>query len=148
MLQLDLIHEFLDKKVIAVVGVSRNGDLPANHIYQKFKQLGYETYQVNPNSEEIDGDKCYPDLGGLPSKAEAVLLGGRPEVSSTTIDECGELDIPIVWMHKGFGQGSYSEEAVEKCNKAGIKAIVNGCPLMFLGKVDPFHKVLRWFKKF
>lgn len=147
MLQEELIHKFLDCKTLAVIGVSRKGDIPANHIYKKFKESGYGVFPVNPNAEIIEGDTCYSNLSTLPEKPEAVMLAGRPETSEACIKECIELNVPIIWMHKGIGQGSYSPAAEALARENHIEVISNGCPMMFVGKVDPFHKVLRWFKR-
>ena len=148
MLQLDLIKDFLAQKTIAIVGVSRKADIPANHIFDKFRSAGYHAYPVNPNAEEIDGEKCYPDLAHLPEKPDAVLLGSTPDVSFHIASEVIELQIPRVWMHKGIGKGSYSYEAAGKLIDHGVNVIKNGCPMMFIKNVDPFHRVLRWFKGF
>ena len=148
MLQIDLIHEFLSRKSVAVVGVSRMGDIPANMIFKRFLEAGYEAYPINPNTKEINGKVCYPNLQSLPTVPEAVFLAGTPAVSESTVDDCVELKVPIVWMHKGIGQGSFSEVARQKCEANGIQAIYNGCPMMFIKPVDPFHGILKWFKKF
>ncbi|MGQ9744340.1 MAG: CoA-binding protein [Candidatus Bathycorpusculaceae bacterium] len=61
----EMIKAFLDEKVFAVVGASD----PRKYGYQVYKDLknaGYEVYPVNPNAEEILGDKCYPSLENLP----------------------------------------------------------------------------------
>ena len=146
MLQTELIQDFLSREVIAVVGLSRKGDLPANFIFKKFVDAGYETYPVNPNAEEIDGVQCYPNVKAVPKTPDAVFLGGTPKVSENTIEDCVEAKVPIVWMHRGIGKGSFSEKAAELCENNGIKAVTNGCPMMFIQSVDPFHKLLRWFK--
>lgn len=147
MLQQDLINQFLSNQYIAVVGVSRKGDIPANYIFKKFKSAGYQTYPVNPNAETVEGEKCYPDLMSLPDQVESVFLAGPPEASAHAIDDCAKVGASIVWMHQGIGNGSYSSEANDKCKAHGIHAITNGCPMMFIKPVDPFHRVLRWVKK-
>jgi predicted CoA-binding protein len=146
MLQTELIHKFLHGHVIAVIGVSRKKDIPANAIFQKFKQAGYEVYPINPYTEDIDGIKCYPDINSLPSKPDSVLLAGKPQVSESTVEECISLDIKYIWMHRGIGQGSYSKKADTKCRENGIEPITNGCPMMFVKPVDPFHRIFKWFK--
>ena len=148
MLQLDEIHKFLDKKHIALVGVSRRGDIPSNDIYKKFKSAGYTMYPINPNMETFLGDTCYPNLQAIPTKPEAVFLASSPQVSESVVEECARIGIDKVWMHRGIGKGSYSEKATQFCNDHGIAAITNGCPFMFIEPVDGFHKTLRWFKKF
>lgn len=147
MLQVELIQDFLSKEHIAVVGVSRKNDIPANYIFDKLKDNGYSVYPINPNTRSIKGEICYDSLHALPMAPEAVLLAGTPEVSAQTIDQCVELKIPIVWMHRGIGAGSYSKIAEEKCKRNGIEVITNGCPMMFIGKVDWFHLFLKWLKK-
>ncbi len=146
MLQIDLIRQFLAKKVIAVVGVSRKGDIPANYIFKRFKDSGYQAFPINPNAEEIGGEKVFASLKDLPKKPEAVLLAGTPEVSEKTVTDCVEANVPIVWMHRGIGNGSYSESATNELLKNDIHVITNGCPMMFIPKVDIFHRIFRWFK--
>lgn len=146
MLQTTLINQFLDSKVIAVVGVSRSKDIPANGIFNKFKSAGYEVYPINPNAENIEGEKCYPDLGALPSKPDAVLLASTPEVSEIVVGQCLDQGINKVWMHRGIGNGSYSTKAESFCRENEIDVITNGCPMMFIKPIDPFHRIFRWFK--
>ncbi len=148
MLQLDLINRFMDSRRIAVVGVSRKKDLPANYILKKLKASGYEAVAINPNADEIDGDRCYPSIKELQERPEAVMLAGTPATSENVIEECAEAGISLVWMHRGMGPGSYSRRAEIKCLEQGIDAITNGCPMMFIKPVDPFHRLLRWFKRF
>ena len=38
----ETVSDFLAQKRIAVAGVSRNGDAPANLIYRKFREAGYQ----------------------------------------------------------------------------------------------------------
>ena len=146
MLQKELIDKFLDSKVIAVIGFSRKKDIPANYIYEKFEKAGYHVYAINPNTSEIDGVKCYPDIKSAPNLPEAVLLASTPEVSEIVVDQCIEQGIKKIWMHRGFGNGSYSKNAEVKCTDNGFEAITNGCPMMFVKPVDTFHRIFRWFK--
>jgi uncharacterized protein len=146
MLQKDLIKKFLESKSVAIIGVSRKKDIPANAIFDKFKKAGYNVYPVNPNASEIDGITCYENIKALPEKPEAVLLAGPPSVSEAVVKECIDIGVKNIWMHRGMGKGSYSKKAESDCNENGIQAITNGCPMMFISPVDPFHKVFRWFK--
>jgi predicted CoA-binding protein len=147
MLQVGLIHQFLAEKTIAVVGVSRDGDLPANHIYKKLRENNYRVYPVNPNAETVEGDKCYRSIGSLPSKPDAVMLASTPRVSEEVVTECITSGIKNIWMHRGIGEGSYSSVAEKYCRDHNVEPITNGCPMMFVGKVDWFHKFFRWIKK-
>lgn len=137
--------EFLTHKRVAVTGVSRNaGSHGSNVVYQRLKDRGYDVFAVNPNAEQIDGEPCFPDLHSIPGGVEAVVIGTRPERARATIEECEDLGIRDVWMHRSFGGGSVSEEAAEYGRSHGMTVIDGGCPLMFEPTSDTGHKVMRW----
>src|SRR5512138_2258111 len=104
--------EFLTKKRIAVTGVSRTpGGHGSNVVYKRLRDRGYDVFAVNPNAEEVEGDRAYHDLRSIPGGVEAVVIGTRPELAEETVRECAELGIRYVWMHRGPGPGSVSEAA-------------------------------------
>jgi len=137
--------QFLAHKRIAVTGVSRS---PQNHgsnvVYQRLKERGYEVFPVNPNTDEVEGDKSFPSLRSIPDSVEAVVIGTRPERALDTMRECEELGIKQVWMHRAFGTGSVSKEAAEFGRQHGLTVIDGGCPLMFEPVSDPGHKMMKW----
>ena len=137
--------QFLAHKRIAVTGVSRS---PQNHgsnvVYQRLKERGYEVFPVNPNTDEVGGDKSFPSLRSIPGSVEAVVIGTRPERALDTMRECEELGIKQVWMHRAFGAGSVSQEAAEFGRQHGLTVIDGGCPLMFDPVSDPGHKMMKW----
>ena len=140
----DVAAEFLSHRRVAVTGVSRH---PANHgsnvVYQRLKERGYDVVPVNPNAEVIEGDRCYPDLHAIPGGVEAVVIGTKPERALATVQECDDLGIKDVWMHRSFGGGSVSSEATAYGREHGMTVIDGGCPLMFEPTSDPGHKVIR-----
>jgi hypothetical protein len=138
-------EEFLSHKRIAVAGVSRNGDTAANIIYKKLRDTGYEVFPVNPNADEVEGDKCYPDLASVPGGVEGVVIATHPEVTESVVKDCADLGIKRVWMHRSFGNGSVDEKAVRLCHNLGISVIPGSCPMMFCEPVDTGHKCIRWF---
>ena len=63
----ELIKEFLRKKnIYAVIGVSRDSKKYGHRVYKDLKMSGYRVYPINPNTDEILGDKCYHSLKELP----------------------------------------------------------------------------------
>src|ERR671934_860585 len=99
--------EFLANRRIAVTGVSRK---PENHggnvVYKRLRERGYEVFAVNPNADQVEGDRAYHDLRSIPGGVDAVVIGTRPETAEETMRECAELGIELVWMHRGPGAGS------------------------------------------
>lgn len=144
----DAVDDFLSQSCVAVAGVSRAGDIPANHIYRKLRDSGYQVFAVNPNAEEVEGDPCYPSLADVPEKIDGVVVATPPSAAGSVVRECRDLGIQRVWMHRSFGQGSVSDEAVEICQEAGIALIPGSCPMMHLEPVDLAHKCFRWFLGF
>ena len=140
----DAASEFLAHKRVAVTGVSRdpNGH-GSNVVYKRLGERGYDVFAVNPNADEVEGDRAYHDLGAIPGGVEAVVIGTRPEIAEETMRECAELGIKHVWMHRGPGAGSVSKAAATYGREQGIAVIDGGCPCMFGPTADFGHKTMR-----
>ncbi|PWU59520.1 CoA-binding protein [Micromonospora globispora] len=137
--------DFLASKRIAVTGVSRNPEgHGSNAVYQRLRARGYQVFAINPNADEVEGDRCYHDLRSVPRGVDAVLIGTRPETAEATMRECASLGIRYVWMHRAVGAGSVSDAATEYGRQHGIRVIDGGCPLMFDPAADVGHKAMRF----
>jgi predicted CoA-binding protein len=135
---------FLANKRVAVTGVSRTPKTHgSNNVYRRLRERGYEVFAVNPNTGQVEGDRCYRDLASIPGGVQAVVIGTRPEIAGDTMRECAELGIKHVWMHRGPGAGSVSGTATAYGREHGITVIDGGCPLMFEPTADLGHKVMR-----
>jgi predicted CoA-binding protein len=136
--------EFLAERRVAVTGVSRE---PKGHgsnvVYQRLRSRGYEVFAVNPNADEVEGDRCYHDLRSIPGGVDAVLIATSPKHADGTMRECVELGIKHVWMHQGPGAGSVSKTAAEYGREHGVAVIDGGCPCMFGPTADAGHKAMR-----
>jgi len=137
--------EFLAGRRVAVTGVSREPNSHgSNVVYKRLRERGYEVFAVNPNADEVEGDRSYPDLRSIPGGVDGVVIGTRPETAELTMRECADLGIKHVWMHKGPGPGSVSPTAAEYGREHGITVIDGGCPCMFGPTADPGHKAMRF----
>jgi uncharacterized protein len=137
--------EFLANKRVAVTGVSRTPKTHgSNNVYRRLRERGYDVFAVNPNADQVEGDRSYPDLKSIPGGVEAVVIGTRPEIAEHTMHECAELGITQVWMHRGPGAGSVSATATDYGREHGITVIDGGCPLMFGPTADFGHRLMRF----
>ena len=136
--------EFLASKRIAVTGVSRTPkDHGSNIVYKRLRDRGYQVFAINPNTDQVEGDRCYHDLKSVPGGVQAVVIGTKPETAAATMRECADLGIKYVWMHRGPGAGSVSAAATQYGRQQGITVIDGGCPLMFGPTADFGHKMMR-----
>lgn len=142
-------ESFLACGRIAVVGVSRDPQQAANAIYRKLRESGRAVFAVNPRTDRVEGDPCYPDIESIPGGVDAVFIATPASEALRIVRACRTLSVGRVWMHRGIGRGSVSGEAVEYCRANGIRVIAGACPMMFCAPVDPFHRcmraVLSWF---
>lgn len=137
--------EFLAHKRVAVTGVSRKPEgHGSNVVYQRLRERGYVVHAVNPNADQVEGDRCFPDLTSIPGGVDAVVIGTRPELAEATMKECVELGIKHVWLHRSFGAGSVSAAATLWGRAHGVCVIDGGCPLMFDPAADGAHKAMRF----
>jgi hypothetical protein len=123
----ELIRAFLNKKnIFAVVGASRDPKKYGYQVYKDLKNAGYEVYAVNPNAEEILGDKSYPNLENLPIKPEVVDVVVPPKVTEEVVKACKGLGITMVWMQPG----SESEKAIKFCEENSIDVVYGVCVMV------------------
>jgi uncharacterized protein len=136
--------EFLGMRRIAVTGVSRDAKTHgANVVYQRLRERGYDVVAVNPNADEVEGDHAYHDLRSIEGGVDGVVIATSPEHAGETMRECADLGIEHVWMHRGPGGSSVSQEAAQYGRAHGITVIDGGCPCMFGPTADPGHKLMR-----
>jgi predicted CoA-binding protein len=73
------------------------------------------------------------------------VIATTPAVAPSVAQQCKELGITRVWMHRSFGGGSVSAEAHELCRQSGIASIAGGCPLMYGPTSDGGHRFMKLF---
>ncbi|MFZ5968142.1 MAG: CoA-binding protein [Bacillota bacterium] len=119
----------LEQKVWAVVGATPNTTKFGNKIYNKLKSRGYEVYAVNPNYDEVEGDKCYHGIDELPVKPNCVNMVVSPHISKNFIEDIVKAGIKYVW----FQPGSFDEETISMSEENGLDIVYYDCVLVALG---------------
>src|SRR5512132_2236729 len=120
---------FLACQRVAVTGVSRTPKTHgSNTVYRRLRERGYEVFAVNPNAQEVEGDRCYQDLKSIPGGVDAVVIGTRPQIAEDTMRECAELGIKHVWMHWGGAASSVSDTATTMAGSTASRSSTAGVP--------------------
>ena len=117
------IADFAARRKWAVVGASRDPEKYGHLVFSALLKAGYRVYGVNPNAEEILGERIYPTLAALPEQVEVVNVVVPPAVALEIVGQCAELGHNRVWLQPG----SESEEIIEFCRDHGIEVVWDVC---------------------
>lgn len=138
---------FLSAGRIAVVGASNEPKNFGHTIVEALTDHGIDAVAVHPEAISVAGRPCYPDLQSIPDAVDGVIVMVPKDGALQVVRDCMEREIPRVWLFKGAGPGSVSDEAVRFCDDHGISVVAGACPLMFLEPVGSFHKMHRALRR-
>lgn len=142
-----VIEDFLAQRHLALVGVSRSPQDFSVSVYKAFKAAGYDVVGVNAQAgdgDQVDGDPLVRRLELLPSPVDGVLVMTPPEASAAAVQEALDRGVRRIWLHRGSGTGSVSDEALSVARRGGAQVVDGACPLMFLGEPGFVHRLHRF----
>ena len=141
------VNDFLSQQRIAVAGVSRSKETAgaANAIYRRLRDSGYQVYAINPNADQVEGDRCYHSVKDIPEKVDGIVIATPESATEQVVRDCAEAGVNRVWMHHSIHSAgtSVSQSAVEFCHQHNMSVIAGACPLMFGRPSDGFHRFIR-----
>ena len=114
-----------ESRNIAVVGISNKLGRPSLTVASYLKGQGYRIIPVNPTIQDVNGEKCYPDLGSIPEKVDVVDIFRKPEDVLPVVEEAIRIGAKTVWMQEGI----VNEEAARKAKEAGLQVVMDKCML-------------------
>lgn len=115
-----LFHEV---RSIAVIGLSPNPSRPSFRVAQGLQSRGYRIVPVRPATDEMLGEKAYPDLESLPELPDIVDVFRAPEHVPEIVDSCIRLGIKRIWLQDGV----VNEDAAQRARDAGIVVVMDRC---------------------
>lgn len=121
-----LISDFVNRRVWAVVGASRDRTKYGNRIFRSLQTAGYVVYPVNPKGGVLEGVEVYPTLADLPEKPDVVDVVVPPQVTEEIVREAHDLGLKRIWMQPG----AESQEAIAFCRGHGIEVVYNACAMV------------------
>ena len=119
----ELMDILRTSKTLAVVGISAHEDQPNHTVPAYLKEHGYRIIPVNPNLEEVLGEKSYPELADIPEPIDLVLVFRRSEAVPEVVDQAIKKGARIVWMQEGI----VNEAAAQTALEAGLVVVMNTC---------------------
>src|SRR5437764_10958611 len=89
-------------RTIAVVGLSANPHRPSHGVARYLQRAGYRIIPVNPNVEEVLGERAYPGLRDIPQPVDVVEVFRRSEFVGPIVDDAIAIKAGAVWLQAGF----------------------------------------------
>ncbi|WP_382304123.1 CoA-binding protein [Herbiconiux sp. UC225_62] len=111
-------------KSVAIVGASPNPARSSYFVGTYLQQSSdFRVYFVNPNADEILGQKAYPDLASLPEVPDIVDVFRRASDIPAVIDDVVAIGAPTVWVQLGI----WNQEAAEYGESKGLTVVMDRC---------------------
>jgi uncharacterized protein len=108
---------------IAVIGASPDPSRTSNRVMRYLQRAGYRCIPVNPNADEVLGERCYPSLADLQQPVDLVDVFRRTEYCAGVAHEAAAAGAPALWLQLGLR----SAEARDVAEEAGMDYVEDAC---------------------
>ena len=108
---------------IAVVGASRSPDKSAHSVPMAMQAAGFRIIPVNPQVDELFGEKSYPTLADIPEHVDMVDVFRPSEDAAEIARQAVAIGADAIWLQ----QGIVSEEARRIADEAGVDFVEDRC---------------------
>jgi predicted CoA-binding protein len=139
-------ERFLALRRVALAGATDDERSFARTVQRELEQHGMEVVPVNPSRTLVAGAPCFPDVASVPGDLDGVIVMTPPDRAADVVRACVARGVGHVWLFRGVGAGSVSDEAIELCHEHGVEVVEGACPLMFLEPVGWIHRLHRGVK--
>jgi len=120
----DRLNILQKAKTVAIVGASPNPARSSYFVATYLKQSSdYEMYFVNPNADEILGQKVYKSLADLPVVPDIVDVFRRGSDIPSVIDDVVAMGAKTIWVQLGI----WNEEAAYYGESKGLTVVMDRC---------------------
>ena len=110
---------------IAVVGLSSSRFRASYGVSQYMQSAGYRIIPVNPNEQEVLGEKSYARLEDVPEKIDVVDVFRRSEFVPEIVEAAIRVGARAIWMQEGV----VNETAAQRARDAGLFVVMDACIL-------------------
>jgi len=139
------LESFFNPKSVAIVGASRQKGKVGYEILANIMQGGYagKLFPINPNTDSIEGLKCFPDLKSIGQVPDLVIIIVPAKYVPGLMEECAKVGVrSVIIITAGFKEvgkegRDLEEQVVRIARRSGIRFIGPNC----LGLIAPSHKL-------
>ncbi len=117
----------------AVIGCSPDPGRDSHHVARVLQERGFRVIPVNPNADQILGERCYPSIAEIPAgeSVDVVDIFRRADQAGAHVDEAIARGAGAVWMQLGV----IDEAAAGRALEAGLDVVMDRCPAIELPRL-------------
>jgi len=120
----DRLNILQKAKSVAIVGASPNPARSSYFVATYLQQSSdYDLYFVNPNADEILGQKVYKSLADLPVVPDIVDVFRKAGDIPSVIDDVVAIGAKTIWVQLGI----WNEEAAYYGEEKGLTVVMDRC---------------------
>ena len=114
-----------EAQVVAVVGISSKPWRASHEVASYLQQHGYRIVPVNPNEEEVLGERVYASLLDIPEdvQVDVVDVFRRAEYTPEVARDAVAIGARMLWLQEGI----VSEEAARIATDGGLEVVMGVC---------------------
>lgn len=118
------IPEILESAhTIATVGASKDPDKPAGNVPLYLNEIGFRVIPVNPNVDELFGEKAYGSLDEVSEEIDVVQVFRPAEDAPDIARQAVKIGAKALWLQLGIA----SDEARAIAEEAGLDYVEDSC---------------------
>jgi predicted CoA-binding protein len=120
----DKLRRILEYDRVAVVGASTSYEKAAHIVPAYLQRHGYELRPVNPNADEIFGERTYDALADVTEPIDVVeIFRPSEEVPEIVAQALARDDVKAIWLQPGIR----NDEAAQEAKAAGLDVVQDRC---------------------
>lgn len=128
---------------VAIIGASSDPERIGGRPIAYYLKAGFrgQIYPVNPNRDEIQGLKAYPDIASIPDRVDLAIFAISAKMVADTLTACGQKGIKaVVLFSAGFAElgqvGEQLQEQVDQiAERYGIRILGPNCLGLYNGDI-------------
>ena len=114
-------------RVLAIVGLSANWHRPSHFAAKYMLEHGYRVIPVNPQYQEVLGQKCYPSLRDIPrsevGQVDLVDVFRKTADVMPVAEDAIAIGARVLWQQLGVR----NETAAARARAAGLESVMDRC---------------------
>ena len=110
------MKKFMEPRSVALVGISSKVGKGSLNLLENLLQIGFpgKIYPVNPNIQELLGQKVFPDIGAIPDEIDLAVIMTPRQVVPTVLEQCVKKAIDsVLIITQGFAEADEEGKALQ-----------------------------------